>query len=294
MTRSRLLLLGVGFMGLLGFAGYEHHHATQLRVERAAANEELRRLRAEAEALRREHAATAAELAIAEQQLAAAAPSHAQGNAATYPAEITSWLDRVKKLRRLFDEKQEQRIPEMNLLTDDDWLRVGQAVKFDTAADTRRALAAVRDAAGQRFTNQLGEALRRFAKAFPNEKPGSVQALVPFFQPPPDPAALARYELRDPSGSPGYGPPTWFVQNKTPVDIVYDSRFRISHNSSFQDGGPRAWIPNFTELYQAAAKAYTTANAGRRPERTTDALPFFNPPLSADLVSALLESEGKR
>jgi hypothetical protein len=291
MTRGRLLLTAAGFIGLVTFAGYEIHSARELRIAAAVTNDALQHLRSEAAALRREQVTMAAELATAEQQLAAAAPAQRVGTAAAYPAEITRWLNRVKHLRRLFEENSDQVIPEMNLLTDDDWLRVGQAVKFNSENDIRRALAAVRVAACQRFCAQLTPALRAYTAAFPNAKPASVHALLPFFISSPDPAILARYELQDPSGPRGYGPSTWFVQNKSPVDIVYDTRFRVAANSSFLNDGAHAWIPDFFGRYQAATNAYSAANHGRPPDRSTDTLPFFNPPLTSDAAAALLKSE---
>lgn len=294
MTRPRLLLLGAAWLALLAFAGFEFRTASQLRAEHALAASELLRLRAEADALRRVQALTAAEVAQAEQQLDALDPARRPGAAALRHSEIAAWLGRTKQLRQLFAENPALAIPEMKLLTDDDWLRVSQHAEFDTERDRRRALAALRTEAGEAFAALMLPAVQAFAKAFPGQKPANVQALASFFGQPPAPEILERYELEDPSGPAGYGPSKWFVQNKAPIDLAYDSRFRVSAESSFQNIGAYAWISDYHERSRQAEQDYAKANPGKRSSRVTDTIPFFNPPLPPDVAAALIQSEERK
>ncbi len=294
MSRSRLLLIGLAWLALLAFAGHEFRAVAQNRAAHAAAAAELRRLRHEADALRRAAAATTAEIAQAGKQLEAAAPVVVSDRSAAQQNEIAAWVERVKRLRQLVTEKPEIAIPELRLLTEDDWLRVAKNAKFDTGKNTRLALAELRATAIRQFQSRLTPALAAYEKAFPNQKPAGVQALAAYFSPPIDPSILDRYELQDPSGPSGFGPAKWFVQNKAPVDFAYDSRFRTSTNSAFQNIGASAWIPDYLDRYRRAAQAYASSNSGKRPAYVADAIPFFTPPLAPDVAAHLIESEDRK
>lgn len=294
MNRLRLLLLGAAWLGLLAFAGYEFRAARQNRAAHDAATTELRRLRLEADALRRAFTATTAEIAQAEKQLEAAAPAVVSGRSAAQRNEIASWVERVKRLRQVIAEKPEIALPEMRLLTEDDWLRVAKNARFDTEKDTRLALAELRATAIRQFQSRLSSALATYDQAFPNQKPMSVQALAAYFAAPIDPAILERYELQDPSGPRGFGPSKWFVQNKAPVDLAYDSRFRVSTESSFQNVGAYAWISDYHDRSRQAEHDYAQAHSGQRPAHIADAIPFFKPPLPPDVAARLIESVEKK
>ena len=157
----------------------------------------------------------------------------------------------MKRLRQLFAEKPEFAIPEMRLLTEDDWLRVAKNARFDTGKNTRLALAEMRATAIRQFQSRLSPALAAYNQAFPNQKPASVQALAAYFAAPIDPAILDRYELQDPSGPSGFGPSKWFVQNQAPIDFAYDSRFRISTESAFQNMAAPPGSPTTTTAIAA-------------------------------------------
>ncbi len=294
MTRTRILLVGAAWLGLLAFAGYEFRAVAHLRAAHAAATAELRRLRTEADLLRRSQAATAAEIALAEQQLSALTVVGVPDPAAARQVEIAAWVERTKRLRQHFAEKPELAIPEMRLLTDDDWLRVTKNANLDTEKGTRLALAEIRASASKLFTLQLVRALHAYTQAFPNQKPVNVHALATFFAQAPDSAILERYELQDPSGPTGFGPAKWFAQNKAPIDLAYDSRFRVSAESSFQNSGASAWVPDYQERYRRAAHDYAKANSGQRPPGLAGAIPFFSPPLPTDVAAALIQSEERK
>jgi hypothetical protein len=189
----------------------------------------------------------------------------------------------VKQLRRLFDERSDQRIPELQFLTDQDWLRVAKNVNFDSEESTRRALAAARDTAVNHFTQRLSEGLRKFAKAPNLDGSASILALMGFLTPPIDVAILDRYELSKISSTRLGGKVEWIVQNKAPIDVDYDSRVRISASevgsyASSSTPGVLGWIPDFQERMMSAAKDYT-AERKAPPADLTDILPYFRPPL---------------
>lgn len=297
MNRRRWLTFAAGFLALLGFSGYEAVTVRQQAEQLTALRQRATQLAAESAARRHEHDVTAQELAEAERQLAALPPLPA--GAGNIPperrAEMKAWLARVKHLRRLFDEQPGQRIPEMQFLTDQDWLRVAKAADIDSDEGRRKALAAVRDAAVARFIPQLSAALRKFAKASPGEA-ATIFALAPFCDPLIDPSLLERYEISKTTER----VPQWHVQTKAPLDADYDSRHVVNvyvDGRGYGSGtspAPSAWIPDFREQTMRAYKAYTEANKGTSPPGLAEALPYFNPPLAPALAEKLLKAERER
>ncbi|MCX6952637.1 MAG: hypothetical protein NTV51_10810 [Verrucomicrobia bacterium] len=300
MKRPHRIVLVAGLLALLGSFGY----ATFVVLRRSAQLEELRQraaqLAAESSALRRACDADLRNLAEAERQLAALPPLR-DGDPSLSPerrTEIKAWLGRVKQLRRLFEERPDQRIPEMQFLTEQDWLRVTRNSELASDEGRRRALAAARDAAISQFTPQLMAALRTFARTAVIDSSPTIFALGPFFEKPVDPALLARYELRKAPPSGMRGNVEWSARNQSPIDPDYDSQFYVQASDVGNSGGggvsaPLAWIPNFGERLARAAKDF--AAAGKTPAGGLgEVLPFFNPPLAPSTVEKILKAERER
>lgn len=298
MKRRPILMLSVVALALLGIAGYETTQMLRQREQLAELRQQAAQLTAETAALRRAREAEAKSLAEAERQLAAL-PTTREGDPTLTPerrTEIKAWLGRVKQLRRLFDGRPEQRIPEMKLLTEQDWLQVTKNSELDSEEGRRKAFAAARDAAISQFTPQLKVALLAFAKTATGEAVPPIFALGPFFEKPVDASMLERYELRKAAPAGLRGSVEWSAQNKAPIDPDYDSKFGVSASDSGSSGGsgtwaPIAWIPDFGERLSRAAKEM--AAAGKRPSSggLGEVLPFFNPPLDPAVAEKILKAE---
>lgn len=280
MTKTRLFLL-VALLALLGFAGYEARVMSRQRAEIATLKERAHTLDAEAAALRAKQSATLGDLAQAEGELARLPLIRVDaGLSPAASTELDNWLGRMKRLQQIFAEKPELSIPEMRFLTEDDWLRTSKIVKLDTDDGVRDALGAIRERALARFAKQLSTAIQKYNRVAPDEKPATVQVLASYFSPPVDLEILQRYELHDPVPSGLGSPNTWFVQNKTPIDMDYDARIQVGTQAIYNSrGAPSIWVPDYNDRYKRAAQAYAQANQGARPKGVTDALPFFDPPL---------------
>jgi hypothetical protein len=295
MTKARLLLL-IALLTLLGFAGYQVRVTSRQRAELAAQKERARKLDTEAAALRAKQSAALGDLAQAESELARLpAASVDAGLPPAARTELDSWLGRVKRLQQIFAEKPEQRIPEMRFLTEDDWLRTSKTANMDTDDGVRDALGAIRGRALAHFAKQLVAANQKYNRDTPGQKPATVQVLAAYFDPPVDLEILDRYELHDPVPSGLGSPNTWFVQNKTPIDMDYDAQIRVGTQATYSmRGGPETWVPDYNERYKHAAQAYTQANHGTRPKDPADALPFFVPPLDAATADRLKRHAAKK
>jgi hypothetical protein len=291
-------LISAAAVTLLAYLGYQFRVALQQEEQLAALRRRAAQLSAESAALRREREMLTRDLVDAERQFAALPPAHA----ATPPesperqAEMNTWLARVKQMRRLFDEHPEQRIPEMQFLTDQDWLRAAKRIDLNAEDGARKAFAAIRDIAATRFTPQLSSALRKFRDSSPGATPPSIAALTSFFEAPPDRAMLDRYELQQVTES--YDPaPRWRVQTKAPIDADYDGRHYVDAyvdgrgHGGGSLGAPWAWVPKFREQSELAYKSYAAANKGTSAAGLADVLPYFNPPLAPALAEKLIKAE---
>lgn len=210
-------------------------------------------------------------------------------------SEISHWLGRVKHLQQLFSDRPDQRIPEMALLTEEDWLRAAQRAAFDDEHQTRKAFADLRTRAKNRFHRQLSTALSAFsATGSGDATPASMAALAGYFTASVDLQILARYEVTT-DAMPGYpGRRGAVVREKVAVDEDYDSRMQVSSQSMMSVGGPYAWPIDFTDQARRAHSAYVQANSGQRPKDVLDTLPYFDPPLNPAKVAALRRFEADR
>jgi hypothetical protein len=296
MKRAGVVCLGVIGLGLLGFAGFEWHTLGQLRERRVSLVARQSEMDAELKALRRERSAAAAELAQAEQQLAALPASRAEalGVRPEHLEEIERWLVQVRRLRETFIARPEWRIPEMQFLKAEDWLRVAKTYAMETDDQLRAASAEIRSAATGRFAERLSAALRKYIAANQNKRPASVEVLGAYFDEPVDPAIIERYTLVDrPSTAPGMV--LWAVANKTPIDSDYDARYQLFGSGGMTiQSGPLAWNPELLERYRAAAGRFRQASPNQAARNLEALLPYFDPPLEPKWAERLRKSENRR
>jgi hypothetical protein len=179
---------------------------------------ELLRLRGEVTRLRQ----SAQELA----QLKEAAA--ATGNSPTIEATLKSWAIRATQLRERLEQMPDKKIPELQLLTEKDWLdAVKNAKQLETDADFREALYNLRNSAKQAFGNMAMEAIKKYAEANGGALPGDWSQLKPFFETPVDDATLARYSLLQTGKLADAGNEYLVGENAPPVDDQFDSLFEF-------------------------------------------------------------------
>jgi hypothetical protein len=291
MSSTRKILIGLLLIWAIGVAGYRMHVMTRQREELRTVQLQIEQRTRELAVLRQHAAATQAELVAAEQQLAALPTPRAADPA--HGAEINAWLGRLKKLKQLFADKPERSIPELALLTDDDWLRVARQAELDTEEHVRRALARARDAAKGKFEGLVASALTRYLKQTNGELPAMVFALEPYFDPPVDPAILGRYEMLT-SGMVSYSssaPGVAAIRESSANDPDYDSRWTtMSNGGGRRAPAPSAWIPGFEDQSRRAYAAYKDANKGANAGALEQVIPYFDPPLDPALAEKLIRT----
>jgi hypothetical protein len=246
MARAQTYILGILVAGVLVFGVFEHLRIGRLNVQIAMLRDENKRLGSDAAnasreledaksdiaALQSENSQLRHHTVVAMQDTAQPAPqSTARPNTGIAMSGVGStlaaWLDRVNSLKDRLLANPAAQIPEMSLLTDEDWLNAARQANLQTDDDYRKALGGLRNAAEGKVQGDLSTALAKYAKANNQQFPDNMNELQPYFDTPMDPAILARWQI---TTGPDGGKAVWLQQ---PVDVQYDNDFGARANGAF-------------------------------------------------------------
>lgn len=278
MKKSPLLLLACALATLGGTAAYEWGALTHERQELALEQKRTASLQRQLAAARAQAANSIAPAPPAE---AAATPEATRE--ATLRAQIDPWLLRVRRLRESFAQNREQRIPELALLTDEDWLALARGfTDVDSEIGLRKARAAVRNNAASRFAEaHLRPALRAFLQNSNDVLPADIGQLASYLRPPADATMLARWELRASGRVNTRGE---VIAERAPIDDEFDIRVAFS----LSGGGSGPWGIVFMRLAaEDAQRAFSAANPGQRAGEE-EVLPYIRDPIAHRIFSALV------
>jgi len=195
-------------------------------------NEQLRQNMAELLKLRGE----VAQLRATKQQLAQSKTTSSDTND-PFAQYIQTLTARAAELNQHLEQMPDKKIPELQLLGVDDWLKAAQDAKFDTDADVRKALSKLRSLAKGRL--RMDQALGYFARANNGQLPNGISQLKPYLKSALkdlDDATidsiLERYTLLHTGKLSDLPPKEWLVVEKAPVDKDYDSRAKFGNWTS--------------------------------------------------------------
>ena len=184
---------------------------------------------------------------------------------------MTDWLKRVSLLQQRLDQTPGARIPEMELLADQDWLNVTRTGP-ETESQYRQAMSRLRYAAQLKFCSILQTALSQYSKATGRQLPTDLTQLQPYLPSSVEPAMLQRYTITAATAGCAGGnttPGNWGIEPETVVDKDYDFRFTVTQNGVQSE----ALFQTSPELY-GLEKAFTQANNGQPPNDPAELLPY--------------------
>jgi RNA polymerase sigma factor (sigma-70 family) len=191
-----------------------------------------------------------------------------------------SWLARVSQLKERLQQTSGDQIPEMQFLTERDWLNAAKG-DLSTDEDYRKALSGLRNAAeGTFITTELTPALNQYRQANQGHFPSDISQLQPYFNPPVDDSILQRWEVAPKSTVPSLGMGDTIITQIAPVDADYDMRYGIGPNGS-GSAGPQDWDAPGTgpiAILMPAIKAYVAANNGLQPTDLSQLTPYLTTP----------------
>jgi hypothetical protein len=290
MTTTQRILVMTTVTLAISVAVYEWHRASEMereirarREQHASSTGQIERLQRERDELSNRAAFLADEsdsLKDDAAQLSRLREEVAQSNAAVQ-ADATQtaaqwWLGRVAQLKQRMEQTPTAQIPELQFVTEQDWLDAAKR-ELKTEADYRRALSAIRAAGEGKVVEQFQKALKKYVEANDEQFPKDLSQLQPYFDSPMDDAILQRWEIV----------PAKTVENihlggdailtqKAPVDDVFDMRFVIG-----QEGNTGRvdffWLEN-GESPKSVYEAYGAAHNGQGPDDVTQLKPYVTTP----------------
>jgi hypothetical protein len=204
---------------------------------------------------------------------------------APHAAEIAMRIERMRQLRQLFAQRPDQQIPELQLLSDADWLRLAQQTNWATEDETREAMAEVRDVAKSKFTSALARAMAKFTTNNGGLLPTDLAQLAAFYDGTIPPGALARYQLRT-SGAVanvpfGLAP----IQEAVPIDAEYDSRMTVGARGNSGSSSPWGMTDVRDDIFQAQ-RQLPNSSSHETDNDPSQLLPYLQTPVARDWVTA--------
>ncbi|HSY17208.1 MAG TPA: sigma-70 family RNA polymerase sigma factor [Candidatus Acidoferrales bacterium] len=150
---------------------------------------------------------------------------------------------KVKQLKQWMEQNPNDKIPELQYLTDQEWLRsANYTAELKTDDDFGRALSQLRRDAKRTFANSIGEALANYVAANNGQLPGDISQLASSFNPPVDGTMLQRYQLLQTGNLRDLPNDEPLITEKAPVDDQYDSLFKISATGYSYQGTGKTWV----------------------------------------------------
>jgi hypothetical protein len=188
-----------------------------------------------------------------------------------------SWLTRVNQLKQRLDQMPGQTIPELQFLTDQDWLNaVKESKQLETDADYAQALSTLRISAKSEFAGMVRSALLSYAQANNGQPPTDLSQLQPYFASPVDASVLQRYQIAQ-SGVVSEIP--------TPLGDQDDDYYQISADGINSTSGGVA-----ENIMQPALQAFAAANNGQKPADLSQLLPYVTTPTQQAVLQKLIRN----
>jgi RNA polymerase sigma factor (sigma-70 family) len=203
-----------------------------------------------------------------------------------------SWLSRVDQLKQRLTQDPAAKIPELQFVTEQDWLNAARG-ELNTDADYRRALSTLRSAGENKVGSMLQKALTGYMRGNSGQMPTDLGQLQPYFDSPVEDAILQRWEIAPAATvkSLGLGGDVIITQ-KAPVDDVFDTRYGIGPSGfGSTDFLSREVAPTMNPLWEA----FRAAHNGQWPDDVSQLLPYATTPEQQAALQKLMlkNSAGK-
>ena len=297
MTTLQKTIIGTVLAATVGTGIYEARQASQLRRQSESLAQQVTQLKADNESLSNRVTEVGDATKLTDDQLNELLKLRGQMTQLQNEAEVENdpafqkarlWLAKENKLRQQFTDHPDQWIPEMNYLTDEEWLDQARKADLDTATGMRCALSNVRVVAAFDFGNKISEALHAYMNAHNQQPPDSISQLSAFFHPPVDNAdgILSRYEMLngEERANPAYHGA--LIIQKTLVDHLEQAV--LIGEQTISCVPPPHWPAVIPDELKPALKAYNDANQHGF-LTIYDLLPYATTPAEKEAINELIK-----
>jgi RNA polymerase sigma factor (sigma-70 family) len=204
----------------------------------------------------------------------------------------TSWKDRVNRLKQRLEETPEAKIPELQFLTETDWLSAAKG-ELESDADYRRALSSLRSTGENKAATTIKKALTNYMRDNNKQLPTDLAQMRPYFETPLDDAILQRWEVAPASTvkSLGLGGDVIITQ-RAPVDDVFDTRYGIG---PFGSGSTDFLSREVAPVMDPVWEAFRNKHNGEWPDDVAQLKPYVTTPeQQVALEKLMLKNAGSR
>jgi RNA polymerase sigma factor (sigma-70 family) len=150
---------------------------------------------------------------------------------------IKQWQAKVTQLKQRLEEMPGAKIPEMQFLTENDWVDAARSsnpdlIDFNKKGPVRLALSGLRWQAIRAFGWEMDKAFGKYVAANNWQLPEDIQKLKPYFDPPIDDALLQNYHMVTNGNVRKLPIPTIVMEQTKVADEFYDAKqFMYSYDN---------------------------------------------------------------
>jgi RNA polymerase sigma factor (sigma-70 family) len=212
----------------------------------------------------------------------------AKSSAGTDPfvQKALKWKANEARLRQLFDERPNQRIPEMRLLAEENWLDFARDDDLESEGGIRRALSNVRRIAQNQFANLLSDALARFVQKNKGRLPDNMAQLKSYFAEPVDDDMLTNYRLQLKGTVADIPRGQWAVTSSV-VDPEYDTVWGINPGGFGPMHDPGDDLARLRTELDPVLSEFSAANNGESPTEYKQLIPYLHNSAQSNAVDQL-------
>jgi hypothetical protein len=187
-------------------------------------------------------------------------------------SEAVSWKNRVNLLKQRLEQTPGARIPELQLVTEQDWLNAAKG-DLKSEKDYRQALAQLRSAGESKFISDLQPALIKYMEANNGQFPTDLTQLQPYLKTPVDPAILDRWGIVPANSikSLGVGG-DWIITQRSAPDGEFDQRYGVG---SFGYGSSGPFTQKPVDTLTPVLQSFASANNGQMPSDPAQLVPYL-------------------
>ena len=138
-----------------------------------------------------------------------------------FTQSVLALTQRAGELNQHLQRMPDKKIPELQFLTESDWLSVAKDASFQSEPDVRQALTNLRYVAKGKFGKYATRALDKFIAANNGQVPAHLSQLKPYFEVPVEDAILQRYQVLQTSDA-SSPRENWVLRETAPVDRDYE------------------------------------------------------------------------
>lgn len=208
---------------------------------------------------------------------------------------MKSWLAREDRLKQVVEQHPDKKTPELQLLSEQDWLNEAKDAKFDTDKDIQRTLANLRNVAGFKFAQIASDAVKKYMAANNDQFPPDLAQLQTYFNTPISDDILRRWGIMPQSAFPNQKMGgDWVIAVKAPVDREFDSSIVIGPGSYGSSDYGSVDVQKALTVLEPVLKAYSADHNGVQAGSTTEIQPYLTTSEQQAAFQTLMQRQSKK